>query len=292
MRFWLVSRVGCILSEPFDFIKVCALVFFCFKSLTRTGFALQIHWPLVCYAASTAFASDWELGYDPTARHRISNGRICLDFLISDEGKETWYRTAEGILYNPDEHLFLGSGVRVWMANKLDESEEPVGPEVVLKDYWILADARTEGEIQSDIFRRAKEARRARGEPEGNVEKYFMTILHDVPVAFHGQEDSTELFMRTLPEEDGPVARLRPDNEDPYRWHSHFSMPCQCNGCRGLTTDCYPRPHIEHRRHRRLVFEEVGSPLEHLSSLPSLLRCLADSVKGTHCFVCRIVKKH
>ena len=76
-------------------------------------------------------------------------------------------------MHNRHESQFLGSGVRVWIANKLDEAGEPVGPEVVLKDYWMPDDARTESEIQADIFRRAKDARRSRGEPEGDIEKYF-----------------------------------------------------------------------------------------------------------------------
>lgn len=235
---------------------------------------------MVCYAASTAFATRAELGYDPSVRYVVANNENRLEFLIRTNGKETWYRDdgKVSILSNPDECYVVGSGGRVWMVRELNDAGVPVGPRVVMKDYWILDGAKTESETQADIFQRAKDARRNRGEPEGEIEKYFLTILHDVPVVVDGTDDTTALFMRTLPPKDGPVTRLCPPQE-----HNSWvpsRVYCACDECQG-EPELHPSRHqIKHRRHRRLIFREVGACVEHLNSLPALFRSLADAVEG------------
>lgn len=101
---------------------------------------------------SFLFSTSKELGYSETIRrHRDSGGRLCYVYKIGT----SFYRTIDPI----DDHQSgrLGGRVtRVWKAIKILSADnlasDPDAAEVVIRDVWLQADAKTEPELQEGIY--------------------------------------------------------------------------------------------------------------------------------------------
>lgn len=269
---------------------------------------------MVHFFASTAIASHVDLGYDPSVRKVIveqpasqtssslQGAKACAEqtayeYMIRDGDEEIWYQTIDKALFSHQELRLLGQAVRVWKVRQvaIDSTGKRslVGPVMALKDYWIAKNARTEGEIQEDIFRRAQAARVCRGKaadhPE-DVQKYFMTILHDAPVELqNGHFDTSEEFIRRpLPPDCQHTTPLLPPGKRATAPHgTSYDMLAKGTlaNATPLGSDCSKQHRLveyvfEHRTHRRLVFKEVGVPLQELTDSSMLFKCLADATKG------------
>ena len=166
---------------------------------------------------------------------------------------------AEGVA-----HHVISHANRVWVVREvkvdedgtviLDDSGDAIfiSDDVhALKDFWPRADARLEGEIQSEIFSALKE-------DALDARKYFLTILLENVVESHGNADITPacpLSERT------PINWTAPDDETanippPYRNHSA-------------------------RKHVRIVFKECGQCMHEIGDLRNAFRCLQGCAKGT-----------
>ena len=112
-----------------------------------------------------------------------------------DTHKEIWYQTVGHALWNTQAYRLMGRAIRVWKVRKLGPDDEPCGNEMVLKDFWIPEDSKTEGQIQAEIFECVRKELSGESEPEG-FKKYFMTIVHDTVVKLDKRLDTSRLFLR------------------------------------------------------------------------------------------------
>ncbi|KAK7026718.1 hypothetical protein VNI00_015491 [Paramarasmius palmivorus] len=280
MRFWFLSRSVCFVSKPFNFVTQ--------------------HKPFIHFLLATSFASKTDLGYDPTVRRKVvkqeGNDVVAYDYMVEDKtgGRQVWYRTVGGVISNHRANRPLGRAIRVWLVQELDDDGVPFGPNLVLKDYWITLDSLTEGQIQSKIFEAA-----AKACGNEDFKKYFMTILHDTIINIDGEEDSSPLHLGgatvplaerldlkkkaarkvpkahidsghgdstggnevPLPAEEPPLVKERKHKDAKHERHSY-----------------------EPRKHARLVFKEVGTPLHKIKDQKVLFRCLIDALCGLEVF--------
>ena len=135
---------------------------------------------------------------------------------------------------------------------------------MVLKDFWIRLDSKTEGQIQAEIFQSAREELSDESGPEG-FQKYFMTIVHDTVVDI-GLQDTSPLAISQLldltKKYNHRLLRLPSANE----YSAHETAP--------------PSHSFQCRKHCRLVFQEVGKPLHQVKDLTVLFQCLHDALQG------------
>ena len=179
-------------------------------------------------------------------------------------GREVWYRTVGKALFHYRRRRIIGGGVRVWKVKQLDPLGEPVGEEVVLKDYWLPGDSRLESEIQDDILARAAQALHTNND---KLKKHFMTILHDSVVRVGKDDDTSRLQLHQY---------LQPSVSE-----SKYDIP---EDTKGFPDSEYhaqsPKQLFAYRKHCRTVFKEVGTPVYDLYDLPQVFRCLHDALQG------------
>lgn len=256
---------------------------------------------------ATSFASNVQLGYDPTVRRRkIRGGGVAYEYEVYDRKKETrsWYRTLGQPIFSHQAHKLLGRAIRVWRVRRVSADGKLVQGERerVLKDYWISADSKTEGEIQADIFERAGTAREARGDTS-NFRQHFMNILLDAVVE-DGIVGAADSYLRQMPS-DGCSEFLLQESIDKYATAAHIdslnTKPTGADAASDLTspssrtgTSDYPpdtlpgvvnRVYIKYepRKHCPLIFEEVGTPLDKIVNHQVLFHCLASAIEGAQC---------
>ena len=138
----------------------------------------------------------------------------------------------------------------------------PRGEEMVLKDFWIPEDSKTEGQIQAEIFESARRELSDKSDPEG-FRKYFMTIVHDTVVKIDKHPDTSRLFLR---------GTFNPNQCSQRPLH----LP-------SVPTDKCDRPKaipFKDMKHCRLVFKEVGTPLHRVKDLKVVFQCLYDALQG------------
>ncbi|KAL0065217.1 hypothetical protein AAF712_007728 [Marasmius tenuissimus] len=246
-RFWYFSRAVWYVTARFDFI--------------------QTPKPLIQFILALSFASEEEMGYDPTVRRLEFEGAWVYDYQVVDaDGKEAWFRTKQR-LYDYRWTQILGQGLRVWEAYVLDASGFPIEDvvdgkrvrrTVVLKDYWLPLKAPLESDTQEKIIASALSARGLEANQDEELRKYFMTILHDVVVQV---EEGKRLAARDyIPSEalDGDL------------W---------------IDTYAYITPEVDVcvyklRKHCRTVFKEVGLRLDDISDQQVFVDCLVDSLEA------------
>ncbi|KAF8885914.1 hypothetical protein CPB85DRAFT_1459671 [Mucidula mucida] len=180
MRFWYFSRSHIAVSEDFnyhenpeDFIRF--IIFMTFATLEG-------------------------LGYDPTVtRLRDAKDDVQYRFTVGDKV----YQTVRCI----DESSALDiitRATRVWAVQELDAYNQPLGKTEVLKDVWLYFDAKSEEDIQNEIFKALEDLdkigvsvdQRPPTSPPGvpmaeDAKQYFMTIVKDIAVQVNGQDDTT-----------------------------------------------------------------------------------------------------
>ena len=257
-------------------------------------FCLQLQSPFVHFLLATSFASHAELGYDPTFRRNVIHDAIVYEYMVHDEakGRDVWYRTVGDVLFNTRAYRLMGRAIRVWKVVELDVNEEPFGEEMVLKDYWITEDSKTEGQIQEEIFKAADKELGKDNDP-ANFKKYFMSIRHDTIVKMKAGADTTGLHLHC----DGKLNV--PYTEHPLRLSSlakptppqiKDSCHASIRGSRPVTSPDAgkhdtpkgaPQP-FEPRKHARLVFQEVGIPLYQVMDHKILFGCLHDATQGRY----------
>lgn len=227
---------------------------------------------------------------------------VAYEYMVKDGDQEIWYQTVDKAVFSYRAARLLGRAIRVWKVRRVEFDEHGkgtlVGPVMALKDYWITKSSKTEGEIQHDIFKRAKATRERRGEPPESVEedirKHFMTIVHDVPVLLNGEADSSERFIRQpVPRDCDREPVQLPSQRQATEAHITSDNHTAEGAVTGSTGPASDHPRLpeeegaeavkfifEARRHRRLVFAEVGVPLHELKDHRLLFQSLAEATKG------------
>ncbi|KAL5525385.1 hypothetical protein ACEPAF_9255 [Sanghuangporus sanghuang] len=253
MRLWFCSRASPVVSKPFDFSKDFDLLFHVFLSL--------------------AFASKEELGWDPTVRpFTRRDGSRAYRIDVGDEIHET----LEVISKNSADEL-VGHSTRVWIVRRQDADVPRV-----LKDVWIEEDQRPEHFIREMLLHDVEEKYGAEARQE--VASHLLTPVAHCLVRVNDKEDHTgNVMMRgytpTFKEkyrvnvenlgkcnndDMNPSAEIgiedlrRGDLKDPLNWYN-------------------PMRRILHRKHYRIVFEEVAEPLRAVQNMADAFTVLGDN---------------
>ncbi|KAK0190699.1 hypothetical protein F5146DRAFT_1137526 [Armillaria mellea] len=262
-RFWFFSRAIALVSEPFDFIKE--------------------YTHLIRYVLSLSFATAEELGYDmsvtrvayPLAANSSAHA-IQYDYHI---GGNT-YRTVECL------SSFRASGLvsratRVWTVCQLDDKKHR---KCALKDVWVPSDAKTELEIQQEIFSSIE-----KHHPEIKSEyqtQYFMKILKcEVVQTSQNGDDDMPVFVREGLEITGDLALSTPETAHVSRTMpgSIISTPTGASLANPDAENKSPPPRLHKgRKHVRVVFADVGTPLSDIRQPRVLFNALSDALKGLH----------
>ncbi|KAK0499818.1 hypothetical protein EDD18DRAFT_1249829 [Armillaria luteobubalina] len=262
-RFWFFSRAVVLVSEPFNFIK----------DYTH----------LIRYVLSLSFATTEELGYDMSVTRvayphpeNPSEHAIQYDYHI---GGKT-YRTVECLSSFRASGL-LSRATRVWTVYQIDD---PQHRKRALKDVWVPSSAPTELEMQREILKGIEKNHPEISEKDRK--QYFMEILEcevvqtsqkcndDMPVFVRKSlEIIGDLVLYTL--ETAPVSRTMPGSTISTPTGASLANP---------DADNIPQPLrlYKGRKHVRVVFAEVGTPLSDIRQPCVLFKALSDALKGLH----------
>ncbi|KAK0461953.1 uncharacterized protein EV420DRAFT_1330968 [Desarmillaria tabescens] len=257
-RFWFFSRAIVLTSEPFNFIK----------DYTH----------LIRYVLSLSFATEEELGYDLSVTRiaypldeNPSAHTIQYDYRVG----ENTYRTIECLSSFRASGL-LSRATRVWRVRQLND---PDHRECALKDVWIPSDAKTELEIQQEIFRSIEE-----NCPEIDKEyrKHFMEILQcEVIQTFQKYSDDMPVFVRAPLEKNKEVTLHINKTAKGGRILSGTTVSAPTGGSYANRKDTPALNRLyKGRKHVRVVFADVGMPLSEVRQHDVLFTALANALKG------------
>ena len=260
---------------------------------------------------SLMFATEEELGYDPTIQRRLDHeaDRVCFVYEVDGH----YYKTQKAIF----DHRSLcttGRATRVWEVIEVasfDELQPLEGSHpVVLKDVWLDAGSMTEGDIQREIFadlEKISNALQAGVEPKGfagmddeskqklreclleqDWHRYFLTLVREwqgttsKEVAEAAEPDSTlfEAPPTTVRLSSFPHADLsRTSLSQPSDLLAHKEKP-------------FNRRHCP-KRQSRAVFKEVCVALHDVSKLgdamTALLSCMFGEILHSHCVITQVL---
>ncbi|TCD65719.1 hypothetical protein EIP91_002295 [Steccherinum ochraceum] len=291
MRLWLLSRTITLATSAFNFITE------------------QKHF--VQFLMATSFATRQELGYDPTVTRVHIKGpyKIAYEYsLQAADGERKIYRTCGPALFSHQAHRILGRATRIWPVQEVNEKGDVIDNDAVhvLKDYWLGEDSPTESQIQQGILEAAAKAQEKRAAEEassgssGNEEnvnedpkQYFMNILHDTVVELApGKPDNTRSYLSALPPSNCPALDLfyditRPASSAHHSTHNAAISSPQFTMTPPSGLSDYPKlaGHIyESRKHCRLVFDELGTPLHEISDHSTIFNALSQAVRGLQVF--------
>ncbi|KAK0211957.1 hypothetical protein IW262DRAFT_344149 [Armillaria fumosa] len=257
-RFWFFSRSHVFVTEAFNFILNPR--------------------PLVHYIISLVFASLKDLGFDPTVR------RVAVPLQESSENDTQYtiqydyhvgghvYRTVECLSSFRAAGL-ISRGSRVWKVYRVGDPEDKY---YALKDVWILDDAMTEGEIQRSLFESIQNTLT----DQEDFKQYFVEIEECELVAWNGEVDRTSSFMR---------------KQLPDRFHTFLlgTLASSDSSDKGMSsrvtgfTIANPKgapdggPYrYNNKKHCRILYKDVGKPLNSLTHPGDVLRALESATRG------------
>ncbi|KAK0440759.1 hypothetical protein EV421DRAFT_2036642 [Armillaria borealis] len=259
-RLWYFSRARVLVSEPFNFISY--------------------YRHLIHYIVSMSFGSTEDLGYDSSiTRVAIpltggpAGSRIQYDYAIDGET----YRTVECL------SSFRASGImsratRVWTVRKLGDWKKR---ECALKDFWIPLDSKTESEIQQDIFKRIEEKDPDAKKNPTLYKQYFMDIKAcEVVIRTDKTADAIAPLLNPCRLYD--VKRRLSSSAASRRSTSIFSNTADPVGghLSGRTQHHHSQRVYTGRKHVRVLFSEVGTPLDKVQDQKMLFTGLFHAYQG------------
>ncbi|KAJ6612788.1 hypothetical protein B0H10DRAFT_279558 [Mycena sp. CBHHK59/15] len=273
-RVWFVSRTCVIATERFNFVEEPQLF---------------IHLVL-----ALAFANDEELGFD-TSMSACSDPDLpeLVQFKMKVAVKT--YVTRRPLSdYSAD--AIIGRGMRVWEAYE----EGVPNISVVLKDAWILADSLSEGEQLRRLHERLESIIVSPG--ERHPKEYFLTVLNHAFICLsdNTRDDTIEVMMRgeNIPDgvkcvqttlEEETISQSQVPSErlpTPIRSATEYgamTLRAQNVGLPAGLPGSSPTLSTAQwgaRNHYRIIFKEVGTPVNDLRSLALVMNALADTVQA------------
>ena len=260
---------------------------------------------------SLMFATEEELGYDPTIQRRLDpeTNRVCFVYEVDGH----YYKTQKAI-FDHRSLCITGRATRVWEVIEVasfDKLQPLEGSHtMVLKDVWLDAGSMTEGDIQREIFADLEQianALEAGEEPKGFVgmddeskqmlhkcllardwHQYFLTLVHEwqgmtsKEVAEAAEPDST-LFgappttvrLSFLPHADVSRTSMSPLSD----LLLHEEKPFNHRYCL--------------KQQSRVVFKQVCVALHDVSKLGDamtvLLSCVFGEILCSHCAIAQVL---
>lgn len=241
------------------------------------------------YALSIAYSPSLEeLGFDPTVKRVYVDGKAQYEYTINGRV----YQTIE-VLSNFRAAALVSRATRVWKATCAEDHGADVGTVYAVKDVWIGMDAKTERQIQDDIFAQINKVNQVKGlsGEQEDYKKYFMKIKDCEIVqvksgASSGEEYSSKIFMhghsfpdtRSHPDlrlqhdmARGSTVRSRTKTSHSYtpQGATRLSETSQIESpmashAQEMLNDALTRSKYEIKKQVRVVFEDVGVPLAKL----------------------------
>lgn len=219
------------------------------------------------------FAKEHELGWDPTMT-RISP-RDCTDgvqYHIQCEGST--YRTIR-LISNVGAEALRGRGTRVWEVRELNADGEEDPTPLVLKDSWVDAERKREGNIMDELSKAAD----ANGKKTA-FDLYFLKVKTFADVLIDGQLDHTHTLIRrgrTVEKNDMKPLKVKAVPLTRRKLQSNM-MPA---GTPTLPQERSKDPlEYEEKVHHRIVFSDVGITVGEVDTLSQAFACLSDVTKG------------
>lgn len=207
---------------------------------------------------------------------------VYYDITVNNNRRgEVKYRTEKYVHYFQAEAP-RGRCTRVWQARKLggDNLDKPEGEAVVLKDTWVDYDRDREGNIMEAVINDLSTP-----EDRETLREILLTVLcHGDVLGPDGHEDSTRLV---------PSDRWQPyslneetSTEEDARTTSTNSLANSgAYGALPPKPRGYDKPVLFTRKtHYRIVFEEVGTPLNQVDNLRHVFKALWNVSRGE--FLC------
>jgi hypothetical protein len=269
-RFWFTSRSVILVSTPFDFMTV---------SVSQLSFGLstnahlQDHAPLIRMVNFLTYASQEQLGYDLTMT-RLKDDSSRIQFEIETDNGRT-FRTTK-VLADFAADSLLGRGTRVWEGYFMDQPDR----KRAVKDVWVESDRELEGET----LKKLREAYAKLEERDHIFENYFLTAeLHGIVKHSGNIEDDTLTMMngKSLPTDEVLNLKVPRDIAEPSM--SRYTSHAVSSGM-GPSPQEIKRVHerlaIRNRRHYRIFFDEVGTPLYAVMNLSDHFKALRDAIIG------------
>ncbi|KAK0197923.1 hypothetical protein F5146DRAFT_1116900 [Armillaria mellea] len=219
--------------------------------------------------------------------------RFMFGMTIANTTTRLWYFSRAMVLvskpfnfiseYRHIIHYIVSSGIishatRVWTVRKLGDEKRQ---EYALKDFWIPLDTRTESEIQQDIFKRIEEKDPDAKKDPTVYKQYFMDIKAcEVVACTDGKADSiadlSELYhlydVKRRPS--SPAASIHSTSI-----FSNIANPVGGYVC-GQAQRHHSRRVYTGRKHVRVVFSEVGIPLDMVHDQKMLFTGLLHAYRG------------
>ncbi|KAK0190451.1 hypothetical protein F5146DRAFT_1223342 [Armillaria mellea] len=258
-RFWFFSRAVVLTSESFNFIEE--------------------HTHLIEYVLALSFATAEELGYD------MSVGRVAYP-LTTDSSEytiqydyrvgEKTYRTIDCLSSFRAKGL-VSRATRVWRVFQLGH---PCQQEYALKDVWLPSNAKTEPEIQQDIFDSIEKNNPGIGE---KYREHFMKISQcEVVQTSQTRDDNMPDFVRQPLGSKKHVTLRRSEASKGSRILSGSDVAVPAGGTRPKAA-----PRLQHlykgRKHVRIVFVDIGTPLSEVRNHNVLFTALGSTLEGLEC---------
>jgi hypothetical protein len=136
-RIWYTNRSNVFVTQSFNFqsVRPTSLP----KSDKRIPLIQNFQEPatLISIFASLSFATDDALGWDPSIKRVLVDGKMCYEIEVHGvEGAKSVYRTHK-VISDVGAIGLRGRGTRVFLARWLDQNGQAVGDLVALKDAWV-----------------------------------------------------------------------------------------------------------------------------------------------------------
>jgi hypothetical protein len=220
---------------------------------------------------SFAFASDVEMGWDPTVEF-LKDGSYHIN--VGD----TQYKTL-GILQDLGTDLLLSRAARIFKVAKVGDAEDNL---YVLKDLWLEKDRRSEHQIYEDILKDVRD--QYSEEDVRTMKQHLLTPIDSTIVKVNDVEDDTETIMMRSHTLESEVVRLPicVPSHNPAMNSKSFPSPSDME----VVTDHDIKFNVRdatktrHRRHHRIVFKEFAEPIHKVKTMSDVFTVLADLIKG------------
>lgn len=164
------------------------------------------------------------------------------------------YRTIS-VLSDHTARDVLSRASRVWKAVRLVDGEE-TGEPVVLKDSWVDGTREREGDVHAKVMQGILAAGR-----EQEAKNLFVTVQAHGDVYVAGSQDRTPSFLS--------------QRREPSLKSNDSTAPGPSSGKASEWIQS------RYQVHHRIVFNEVGQPLDEVTSLETVFKVLQDVLRGT-----------
>jgi hypothetical protein len=286
LRFWISHRAYLVASTPIDINSVRIVLPHPISHFDTLPF--QNHGRLVRLFLGIALSTEERLGYDPTMsrvfRGGNDNKKFCYDIEVRDHrGMVMTFRTKDEIsTYGAD--AIRGRGTRVWSA--YDVTNDPDGKRLfALKDTWVNADRIQEGDTLRDLRNRLTEKNHV------DALKHFLTEVTCGDVHIGNAPDNTGAHIQSgkpFTVESIIESRVASDGTgrvtDITCGRSGSKRPASDGNVELSSAEGTGKILEEHRVHYRIVFEEIGTPVDKLRTFCDIFLAIRDAVVGA-CFL-------